>query len=322
MIEARQILLPPRHGSAQVEDRATRQRAHPVEYQAVVRLAASLMVGPDAGDGVLDPERFVPVPGPAAIEPVARRDVVIDARRVVMEVEEAGVRRQHEIALPIGRARRGRVGIRVQGGNLGRRRVDAIAGNAVARERVAHPVGAFLAARGRVINRHQPAGVVEGAGEIALLLQDGRHRRNGLVGKVQILVVGLAREEEKCTVLAVVDLRNAHRAPDGEAPLIEAGLLPPEALGIVRERVGVQRRPLQKLVGAAVIAAGAALGGDVDHSAARSPVLGIVDGGHHFELFHRVGRRHISDTIRAAGEGVVRCAVHDELGIVIEAAIH
>jgi len=67
MVKARQILLPACEGRSEVKYGAAIDRADPVDRDSVVGLSASLVVGANSGNRILDTERFVAVSALTAI---------------------------------------------------------------------------------------------------------------------------------------------------------------------------------------------------------------------------------------------------------------
>src|SRR5689334_8070434 len=161
------------------------------------------------------------VPDMPAVNALLLAKAVIDTRNEIVEVIPGDVSLVVKVVLPGYRTcgRRVRRGIQVH--NLLSDRIDSFRGNLVVGELIAHPIVSDQMTTQWVIDRHKLPLRVERLREIALPLLKCRHRRYVVLRENDVLLIGLPRREEECTILAVVDLGNPHRPTEAESILVE-----------------------------------------------------------------------------------------------------
>src|SRR5439155_18127843 len=109
------------------------------------------------------------------------------------------------------------------------------------------------------VNRNQPRGVVARIRKVSVALRRRRDGSDLLARVLLVFVVFLPGNEEERLILAVVDLRNAHRPADGESVLVQSARGRGRSVGVIRKRGRVESRALQVLVTRAVEGVGPAL---------------------------------------------------------------
>ena len=318
-IRARQLHVTAARG-ADVEHRAGAEDVDPVRDSRVVgplqRELAVLRGARADGGGVAD---LVPLVLPVADEhPVTAPEVLVDLGHEVVELVPVDVLQIPQVALPRRHARGRGVGQREEAQEPGGHGVDAIGGDDVAGERVAHPDAVHVAPRGGVVDRDEPPGGIDELAEVAAPHGLRRHGAEERVGRS--LAVALVVDHEEGLVLAVVDAGDLHGAVELDTVLVEEVIGLGQAPGVVEQVVRVERPAPHELVGRAVERVGARLQRDVHDAPRRAAVLGVVGVRHDLELTDGVHRRDVRDVVSAL-DRVVGRAVEQELVVAVLSAV-
>src|SRR5262249_11416333 len=158
----------------------------------------------------------------------------------------------------------------------------------VAGKRGAHEARTAGGRGGRIINRDQLARGIARVRKIAR--QFLRNRQCGNKGVALDKPHRLGAYEEKCLVLAVIDLRKPNRSAEGAPKLVELERWWRGAATVGKEIVGVQLVVAKELVEVAVEVVAAGAGDDIENAARCAPVFGGVVTRFHLEFLYQVGR--------------------------------